>query len=116
MLRLFYQWVHKDNSRKDGLYELDYPEHLLAFSGHWNFLPNWRVFAIQTLRYQTQNEIRTSGDFGADASVGFYWNPQFARRVRFSMSVDNLWNSDFQQIAGLKPRPISVMSGVLVRW
>jgi outer membrane receptor protein involved in Fe transport len=115
-LRAFYQWVHKDNSRTDGLYELDYPEHLLAFSGHWNFAPRFQLFATQTLRYQTENDARTSGNFGAPATLGLHWFAPVAHRLRLSLVVDNLWNTRFQSIPGLKPPPTTVFSSIAVGW
>ena len=115
-LRAFYQWVHKDNDRTDGLYELDYPEHLLNIAGHWNFLPEFQLFAAQTLRYQTENDARTSGDSGADTSLGLHYFPRFAHHVRLSLRVDNLWDTDFQSIAGLKPPPTTLSSGIQVTW
>jgi len=115
-LRAFYQWAHKDTSRTDGLYELDYPEHLLAFSGHWRFAPQFLLFAAQTLRYQTENDARTSSDFGANASLGLHWFPHFAHHVRLSLLVDNLWGTDFQAIPGLKPPPTTISSGIAVIW
>ncbi len=115
-LRAFYQWVHKDSHRTDGLYELNYPEHLLNFSGHWRFAPEFLLFAVQTLRYQTENDARTSSHFGADASLGLHWFPRFAHSVRLSLLVDNLWDTDFQAIAGLKPPGRTVSTGITVTW
>lgn len=115
-LNLFYQWIYKDNDAANGLYETDYPEHLLNFAGVWNFSADFELFAAQTLRYQTDNNIRTSNDFGADASVGLHWFPRFAHNARLSFRVDNLWGTNFQAVPGLKPRPISVFSGIAVFW
>ncbi len=115
-LRAFYQWVYKDNDQTGGFYELDYPEHLLNFSGHWKFAPQCLLFATQTLRYQTENDARTSSDFGADASLGLHWFPRFAHHVRLSLLVDNLWGTNFQTIPGLKPPPTTVSTGILVTW
>jgi len=115
-LRALYQWVHKDNDRTTGLYELDYPEHLINFSGRWTFLPEFQLFAVQSLRWQTDNDARTSGNFGTDASAGLHWFPRFAHSVRFSLLVDNLWDTDFQAIAGLKPPGRTVSTGITVTW
>jgi len=115
-LRAFYQWIHKDNNRTDGFYELDYPEHMLNFSGHWRFAPEFLLFAAQTLRVQTENDARTSGDSGAEASLGLHWFPRFAHSVRLSLLVDNLWGTDFQAIPGLKPPGRTVATGITVTW
>ena len=115
-LRAFYQWLHKDNAATDGLYELDYPEHLLNLSAYWKFLDELAVEFAQTMRYQTENEIRTSNDFGAHASLGLHYLPRFANNVRLSFRVDNLWGSNFQAIPGLKPRPATFSSGIIINW
>jgi len=115
-LRAFYQWIHKDNDRTDGLYELDYPEHLLNLSAYWKFLNEFAVEFVQTTRYQTENDARTGSDFGAHASLGLHYLPRFANNVRLSFRVDNLWGSNFQAIPGLKPRPTTVSTGITVNW
>ena len=115
-LRAYYQWIYKDNALSDGLYETDFPEHLLTFSGHWRFMPEFLLFASQNLRYQTENSLRTSSDFGAQASLGLHYDPRFAKNVRLSFRVDNLWGSNFQAIPGLKPRPTTVFTGITVNW
>lgn len=115
-LRAFYQWIHKDNDISDGLYETDYPEHLLAFSGHWTFAPQFDLFGAQTLRNQTDNTARSGGDFGASASLGLHWFPRFAHSARLTFLVDNLWGSDFQAIPGLKPPGRTVSAGITVTW
>jgi len=115
-LRAFYQWAHKDNDRTDGFYELDYPEHLINFYGHWKFTPEFLLFAAQTLRVQTENDARTSSDFGADASLGLHWFPRFAHSVRLSLLVNNLWGTNFQAIPGLKPPDRTVSTGITMHW
>lgn len=116
-LSAYYQWIEKDRSMEyAGFYELDYPEHLLRFSGSWKCTPEFRLFAAQTLRHQTENNARTSNDFGAEASLGLQYTPRFAKNVRLSFRVDNLWGTNFQAIPGLKPRPTSVSAGITVGW
>lgn len=116
-LQFYYQWLEKDDySFYAGLYELDYPEHLLGFSGHWQVSREFLLFAAQTLRYQTDNNFRNGNDFGAEASLGLHYDPRFAKNVRLSFLVENLWGSDFQAIPGLKPRPASLFTGITVAW
>lgn len=116
ILRAYYQWIHKDNNRTDGFYELDYPEHLLNLSAYWQFLEEFALEFAQTTRWQTDNAARTSSDFGADASLGLHYDPRFAQNVRLSFRVDNLWGSNFQAIPGLKPRPTTFSTGITVAW
>jgi iron complex outermembrane receptor protein len=115
-LNLFYQWLEKHSDMPPGLYELDYPEHLLNITGHWKFSRDFMLFAKQSLRYQADNPARTSSDFGADASLGLHWLPRFANNVRLSFLADNVWGTNFQPIPGLKPRPTTVSTGITVAW
>ncbi|MBT8042238.1 MAG: TonB-dependent receptor, partial [Pontiella sp.] len=116
-LSAFYQWIEKDDyAFYAGLYELDYPEHLLNVSGRWKITPAFELFAVQTLRYQTDNKARAGSDFGADASVGLHWLPHLDHTARLSLVVDNLWDSDFQAVPGLKPVGQTVSTGITVTW
>jgi outer membrane receptor protein involved in Fe transport len=111
-----YQWINKDTGRTDGLYELDYPEQLLAVSIFWKPANVFAVDFDQSLRYQTKNDMRTNNDFGAVASLGLHWFPRFANNARLSFRVGNLWGSDFQAIPGLKPHSRSASAGVTILW
>ncbi len=116
-LKAFYQWVAKDDyDFYAGLYELDSPVHMLNFSGHWQFSREFILFAAQTLRYQAANNARSSSPFGAEASLGLHYFPRFAHTVRLSVLVDNLWDTTFQAIPGLKPPGRTVSAGVTVAW
>ncbi len=117
ILKAYYQWLTKESvDVYAGLYELDYPEHLLNLSAYWKFLGEYAFEFAQTTRYQTANNARDGSDFGAEASLGLHWFPRFAKNVRLSFLVDNLWGTDFQAIPGLKPRPTSVSTGITVNW
>jgi hypothetical protein len=115
-LQAYYQWIYKDNEISGGLYETDFPEHLMNLSAYWKFLNEFALEFVQAARYQTGNPARTSSDFGAHASLGLHYFPRFAQNVRLSFRVDNLWGSDFQVIPGLKPRPATATAGVTVAW
>jgi vitamin B12 transporter len=116
-LDFFYQWVKKDEfNYYSGLYELDYPEHLLTFTTYWKFLDEFAVEYLQHLRYQTPNNYRTSDNFGTDASLGLHYFPRYANNVRLSFRVDDLWASNFQAIPGLDQPPTTYSAGITVAW
>ncbi|HEY5654084.1 MAG TPA: TonB-dependent receptor [Pontiella sp.] len=115
-LNLFYQWIHKSNNRTDGLYELDYPEHILNLSACWKPVKEFSFYFNQSAQYQTENDARTSSNIGANASLGLHWLPHFANNVRLSFQVENLWGSSFQAIPGLKPRPTTSTAEITVNW
>ncbi|MDF7806541.1 TonB-dependent receptor [Pontiellaceae bacterium B12219] len=115
-LRAYYQWLHKNNEIENGLYETDYPEHMLNVSAYWRFVSELAVEFAQTTRLQAENSVRTSSDFGAVASLGLHYDPRFAKNVRLSFLVDNLWSTSFQSVPGLKPRPTSIFASLAVGW
>ena len=116
-LDLSYQWIMKDGMDVyAGLYELDYPEQLLTLAGFWQMTPELRLVFSQMLRYQAKNNLRSSNDFGNDASLGLHYDPRFANNVRLSFLVENLWDSDFQALPGLQPRSLSFSTGITVHW
>lgn len=115
-LKAFYQWVYKDNDLENGLYETDYPEHLLNVSAYYRFLEEFSVQFSQTMQLQAANTVRTGDDFGAQASLGLHYEPAYAKNVRLSLLVDNLWGSEFQSVPGLTPRPTTAFAGLAVNW
>jgi hypothetical protein len=60
--------------------------------------------------------VRTSDDFGFGASLGLQYAPDFADNLLLSLQVDNPWDSDFQAVPGLRPRPTTVVLGVTMSW
>jgi outer membrane cobalamin receptor len=116
-LKVYYQWITKDDyDFYAGLYETDYPEHLLAFSGQWKPSAEFTLFASQTMRYQADNNAREHSNFGPNASLGLHWFPRFVHSARLSFMVDNLWGTDFQTLPGLKTPKRTVSTGITVAW
>ncbi len=116
-IQLYYQWIEKDKYEIfAGLYQLDYPEHLMSVSGYWQLRPELQLFSSQTMRKQTANNARSGSDFGVEGSIGLLYDPHFAKNVRLSLLVENMWGTNFQAIPGLDPRPTSVSTGITVTW
>lgn len=116
VLQMYYQWLHKENAPLGGLYETDFPEHLLAFAGTWHSSDRWSVALRQQLRLQTDNPARSGPNFGADATLGLHYRPRSAKNVRLSFLVENLFGSNFQPFPGLKPRPTSFSTSLHIAW
>lgn len=116
-LRVHYQGATKDDyGFYAGLYELDYPEHLLNLDGQWKIYPEIQLFASQTLRYQAANRARSGTDFSAEASAGLHYLPHFARNLRLSLQVDNLWGSHFEPVPGQKASTRTVSTAITLAW
>lgn len=115
-LKLFYQWIEKSGTARNGLYESDFPTHLLALVGSWDVHPELHLALQQTLRVHDDHPQRQGSNTGTDATLSLHYAPHFAQNLRLSLHVENLWGSTFEPIPDLKPRPTSVSSGLTLTW
>jgi vitamin B12 transporter len=68
-------------------------------------------------RHQATNPLRTAG--GSDATlstVALAWRPGLAGGLEFSAGIDNVWQSDFQDVPGVPATPRQASVGVTARW
>jgi iron complex outermembrane receptor protein len=107
-MQLAYTWLHKDKEAADfgayaSRYALDYPEHLAQASMLWRPVQSIEVGTVQSLRLQTENNTRTSGDFGADSSFVIRFTPPQADYATLGLLISNAWDDDFQAFPGQRP-------------
>lgn len=107
-MQFAYTWIYKDREASDfgrhaSRYALDYPEHLAQLSLLWRPIDSVEVGTVQTLRYQTDNEVRTGNDFGADSSFVVRFTPTQMDYATLSFLLNNAWNDDFQAFPGQRP-------------
>ncbi|MDB6165631.1 MAG: TonB dependent receptor [Lacunisphaera sp.] len=68
-------------------------------------------------RVQEKNALRTIGGNNAFLSaVGLYYLPSRVRGLEFSLLVDNLWDSDFQQVPAVPAARRQFSVGAAYRW
>ncbi|MBI9019861.1 MAG: TonB-dependent receptor [Verrucomicrobia bacterium] len=107
-MQFAYTWIYKDREASDfggyaSRYALDYPEHLAQASLLWRPVDAVEIGTVQTLRLQTENNARTSSDFGADSSFVVRFTPPKADCATLSLLINNAWNDNFQAFPGQKP-------------
>ena len=107
-LQFLYTWLHKDRDAADygnyaSRYALDYPEHLAQAFLLWRPVQSLEVGTVQALRWQTDNPVRTDGDFGADSSFVVCFTPPKAEWATLSLLLNNAWDDDFQALPGQRP-------------
>lgn len=113
-MQFAYTWIYKDREASDidvtlgnkgyaSRYALDYPEHLAQLSLLWRPFQSLEIGTVQTLRYQTDNEVRTGNDFGADSSFVVRYTPPKMDYATLSFLLNNAWNDDFQALPGQQP-------------
>jgi outer membrane receptor for ferrienterochelin and colicin len=103
--QLAYTWLYKDKEAADysnyaSRYALDYPEHLAQLSLLWRPRDSLEIGTVQALRLQTDNAVRTSGDFGADSSFVVRYTLPRMDIATLSLLVNNTWDDDFQTFPG----------------
>ncbi len=107
-MQFAYTWIYKDLQPEDlnqyaSRYALDYPEHLAQVSLLWRPLKPIEIGTVQSLRWQTDNEMRENGQFGADSSFVVRFTPPKADYATLSFLLNNAWDDDFQSFPGQRP-------------
>jgi iron complex outermembrane receptor protein len=107
-MQLAYTWIYKDREASDfgayaSRYALDYPEHLVRASLLWRPIKPVEIGTVQSLRRQTDNEVRENGQFGADSSFVVRFTPPQMDCATFSLLLNNAWDDDFQSFPGQRP-------------
>ena len=106
-MQFAYTWITKDREASDfgqyaSRYALDYPEHLAQLSLLWRPFQALELGTTQTLRYQTDNAVRTGNDFGADSTFVVRYTPPCMEAATISFLLNNAWDDDFQAFPGQK--------------
>lgn len=104
-MKFAYTWIYKDREASDfgqyaSRYALDFPEHLAQASLLWHPVKPVEIGTVQSLRWQTDNEVRENGQFGADSSFVVRFTPPKADYATLSFLLNNAWDDDFQYFPG----------------
>jgi iron complex outermembrane receptor protein len=107
-MQFAYTWIYKDLQPEDlnqyaSRYALDYPEHLAQVSLLWRPIKPIEIGTVQSLRLQSDNEVRQGGNFGADSSFVVRFTPPKADYATLSFLLNNAWDDDFQSFPGQRP-------------
>ncbi|MEI8205334.1 MAG: TonB-dependent receptor [Kiritimatiellales bacterium] len=107
-MQLAYTWIYKNKTADDfndyaSRYALDYPEHLAQASLLWRPVKPIEIGTVQSLRWQTDNEVRENGQFGADSSFVVRFTPPKADYATLAFLLNNAWNDNFQTFPGQRP-------------
>ena len=98
-------------------YALNFAEHRLTAAVMLRLGAGWELRVDNEFRVQAKNLLRVVGGEQAwGAAAGLYYLPPRLRGVEFSALVDNLWDSDFQQVPGVPAARRQYSVGVAYRW
>ncbi|WED66240.1 TonB-dependent receptor [Synoicihabitans lomoniglobus] len=121
-LILGYSWLEKsaDYGRApvDGsFYALNFPNHRFTAAVVWRVDENLEVRFDNELRWQEANPLRLNDtERTLLSSLGVYWRTPWVRQLQLSLQVDNLWDSDFEEIPAVPAAPRLIAVGARWRW
>ncbi len=119
---LGYTYLDKDSDYGAALvdasfYALNFARHRLTAALTWRFARGWEIRADNEFRLQEKNPLRVAGgDEAALTSVGVHWLPPRVPALQIFLQVDNLWDSDFQEVPAVPAGRRQLAGGVTWRW
>ena len=113
-----YAWLDKDEALEvyAGRYALDYARHRVTLAGVWRVCEGLEVVGTQTLRWQRENPLRRSDDFGADGALAVHAAVPAVEALVVTLAVENLWDDDFEVYAGQRVAGRRFSGGVTLDW
>ncbi len=121
-LQLGYTWLEK-NEDYGGLpvdgsfYALNFPNHRFTAALIWRVLSNFDVSLDNEFRVQEPNPLRrNTTEETLLSSVGLYYRPLSAGQLELSLQIDNLWDSDFEEVPATPAAPRLIAAGATWRW
>lgn len=117
-----YSWLEKDADYGDAavdasFYALNFPRHRATLALIARLGGGFELRADNEYRVQEPNLLRVDG--GDDAwlsSIGLYWRAAPGEGLELSLVVDNLWQSDFQELPAVPAPGRQVTVGAGWRW
>jgi vitamin B12 transporter len=98
-------------------YALNYARHRLTAAVTWRMGGGFELRMDNVARIQADNLLRTiGGDDAIFSALGLAYRPRAWRGVEISAQVDNLWDSDFQEIPAVPAARRQISGGVSYAW
>jgi len=121
-ITLGYTFLHKNAdygaATVDGsFYALNFPTHRLTAALVARLGGGFELRMDNEARIQEDNPLRTiGGNRAVISSLGLFYRPPRARNFDLSLQVDNLWNTDFQEVPAVPAARRQIAAGVSCRW
>lgn len=120
-LVLGYAWLAKDadygtTAVDASFYALNYPRHRLTAAITARLGGGWEVRFDNEARLQADNLLRTTRQDAVISALGVYYRPPESPRLTLAVQVDNLWNSDFQDVPAVPAAKRQVSGSVTYAW
>ena len=98
-------------------YALNFAQHRLTAAFTVAIIEGWELRMDNEGRIQEENPLRSAGgDQALTSSLAVIWRPKSWRAVELSLQVENLWDSDFQEVPAVPASPRQVALSVAYGW
>jgi hypothetical protein len=97
-------------------YALNFPKHRLTAAAIVRLGGGWEVRVDNEARVQENNALRKSDDDALISSVGLYYSPPAIEGLRLSVEVENIWDSEFQEVPAVPAAPRQLSAGIGYAW
>ena len=98
-------------------YALNYARHRLTAALTVRLGHGFELRVDNVARLQADNFLRTvGGDRALSTAAALALRPPAARGLELSVAVDNLWDSDFQDVPGVPAAPRQMSAGISYTW
>jgi vitamin B12 transporter len=118
---LGYTWLAKRADYRGAMvnasfYALNFPRQRATVALVWQPVSQIEVRLDNEYRVQEPNSLRRSGPRAVTTSVGVYWSVPSVRGLEFSLQVDNLWNTAFEEVPAVPAAPRQLSAGLRFHW
>ncbi len=97
-------------------YALNFPRHRVTAAAIVRLGAGFEFRLDNELRFQEANLLRQSDDEALLSSAGLYFSPARMKGLRFSLEVENLWDSEFQEVPAVPAAQRQLSAGVSCSW
>jgi vitamin B12 transporter len=97
-------------------YALNFPEHRVTLAVVGRLGAGWELRMDNEYRVQEKNALRRSGRTPFISSAGIYYSVRAVPGLRLSAEVENLWDSDFEEVPAVPAARRQISVGVVYAW
>ncbi|MDR0353394.1 MAG: TonB-dependent receptor [Opitutaceae bacterium] len=97
-------------------YALNFPEHRLTAAVTVRAGRGWEIRLDNEARRQKPNALRATGDDAVLSAFEVSYTPPRRPALRLKVAVDNLWDSDFQDVPSVPAARRQWMAGATLSW
>ena len=97
-------------------YALNFPRHRFTMAAVWRPLTNWEIRSDNEIRIQEPNSLRRSSGKAVISYLSISWKVPFFQGIEVIGSIDNLFDSDYEEIPAVPGSPRQISFSANYRW